>query len=40
MPQLLLSPQPVESGDLEDVVMIDGSIIFCFEEVSLIAKLL
>ncbi len=36
MTQLLLAPQPVESGDLEDVVMMDDSIIFRFEEVSLI----
>ncbi len=33
MAQLLLAPQPVESGDLEDVVMMDDSILFCFEEV-------
>ncbi len=36
MAQLLLAPQPVESGDLIDVVMMDDSIYFCFEEVSLI----
>ncbi len=34
MTKLLLAPQPVESGDLEDVVMMDDSI-FIFEEVSL-----
>ena len=37
MIQLLLAPQPVESGDLEDVVAMVNSILFCFEEVSLIA---
>ncbi len=34
MTQLLLAFQPVESGDLKDVVMMDDSILFCFEEVS------
>ncbi len=36
MTLLLLAPQPVESGDLKDVVMMDDSIFFCFEDVSLI----
>ncbi len=36
MTQLLLAPQPVESGDLKDVVMMDDSIFGGFEEVSLI----
>ena len=36
MTQLLLAFQPVESGDLKDVVMMDDSIFFCFEDVSLI----
>ncbi len=35
MTQLLLAPQPVESGDLTDAIMMDDSIFFCFEEVSL-----
>ncbi len=35
MTQLLLAPQPVESGDLKDVVMMDDSIFFRFEDVSL-----
>ncbi len=30
MIQLLLAPQPVESGDLKDVVMMDDSIFFRF----------
>ncbi len=36
MPQLLLAPQSVETEDLENVVMMDDSILFIFEEVSLI----
>ncbi len=35
MTQLLLPPQPVESEDLKDAIMMDDSIFFCFEEVSL-----
>ncbi len=35
MTQLLLAPQTVESGDLKDAIMMDDSIFFCFEEVSL-----
>ncbi len=33
---ILLAPQTIESGDLKDVVMMEDSIYFCFEEVSLI----
>ncbi len=36
MIQLLLAPQPIENGELKDIVMMDDSIYFCFEEVSLI----
>ncbi len=36
MIRLLLAPQPVESGDIKDVVMMDDSIFFRFEDVSLI----
>ena len=35
MTHLLLAPQPFESGDLKDVVMMDDSIFFGFEDVSL-----
>ncbi len=36
MIQLLLAPQTVESGDFKDVVMMEDSIFFYFEDVSLI----
>ncbi len=35
MTQSLLAPQSVGSGDPEDVVMMDDSILFYFEEVGL-----